>query len=141
MTGMRRARVFGAAALLVTLAGASIATARIDHEPGRPVGVGLEYSHVGRARVRAAYLEAIGTGHSIRAARGEVRCARGAPDERAWSRPARPSRVAGRFACRSENGRAAMWWTDTDRGVLAHAVAPDADLARLFAWWLSHSER
>jgi hypothetical protein len=139
MTGMRRARVFAAAALLVTLAGASIATARVDHERDRPAGVGVEYSHVGRARVRAAYFEAIGT--RPLPARGEVRCARGTPDERAWSRPAHPSRVAGRFACRSENGRAAMWWTDTDRGVLAHAIAPDADLARLFAWWLSHSER
>jgi hypothetical protein len=141
MTGMRRARVLAAAALLVTLAVASIATARIDHERDRPAGVGVEYSYVGRARIRAAYLEAIGSGHSIRAARGGVRCARGAPDERAWSRPAHPSRVVGRFSCRSENGRAAMWWTDNDRGVLAHAVAPDADLARLFAWWLSHSER
>jgi hypothetical protein len=139
MTGMRRARALAAAALLVTLAGASIAMARIDHERHRPAGVDVEYSHVGRARVRAAYLEAIGTRRLPE--RGEVRCARGAPDERAWSRPAHPSRVAGRFACRSENGRAAMWWTDTDRGVLAHAVSPDADLARLFAWWLAHSER
>jgi hypothetical protein len=139
MTGVRRVRALAAVALLATLAGASIATARIDHEPPRPTGFGVEYSHVGRARARAAYRDAIATG-PVRQ-RGEVRCARGAPDERAWSRPAHPSRVAGRFACRSENGRAAMWWTDTDRGVLAHAVAPDADLARLFAWWLSHSER
>jgi hypothetical protein len=34
-----------------------------------------------------------------------------------------------------------MWWTVEDRGLLAHAIAADADLASLFAWWQSHSER
>ena len=40
----------------------------------------------------------------------------------------RPSRGVGRYACRIEQGRAAMWWTVDDRGLLAHAIAADADL-------------
>jgi hypothetical protein len=28
-----------------------------------------------------------------------------------------------------------MWWTEGD--TLAHAVAPDADIAALYAWWLT----
>ena len=32
-----------------------------------------------------------------------------------------------------------MWWTD-EHGVFAHAVAPDGDLARLFAWWRAHRD-
>jgi hypothetical protein len=63
------------------------------------------------------------------------------PTNGSWSRPEHPRRVVGRFSCRTEQGRAAMWWTDVDRGVLAHAVAPDDDLALLLAWWCSHSER
>ena len=90
--------------------------------------------------VNAVYVDAIGATTS-RLGSGPPRCARGGDDERSWSRPSQPRRVAGRFACRREHGRAAMWWTVADRGVLAHAVGADADLASLFAWWLSHSER
>ena len=66
-------------------------------------------------------------------AAGAPACAGGKPEERAWSRPAAPARTVGRYRCTFEHGRAAMWWTDA--GLLAHAVAPDADLAHLFAWW------
>jgi hypothetical protein len=65
---------------------------------------------------------------------GGPACAAGRPDERSWSRPADPTRPVGRYRCRIEGGRAAMWWTD-ERGVLAHALARDRDLARLFRWW------
>jgi hypothetical protein len=30
-----------------------------------------------------------------------------------------------------------MWWTD-EHGVIAHAVASDDDLGRLFTWWRAH---
>ncbi len=58
-------------------------------------------------------------------------------DERAWSRPETPLVVAGRYRCRIEGGAAAIWWTD-EHGVVAHAVAGDHDLARLFVWWRAH---
>lgn len=45
--------------------------------------------------------------------------------------------VAGRYRCRIEGDAAAIWWTD-EHGVLAHAVARDRDLARLFVWWRAH---
>ncbi len=141
MTGMRRVRTVVAFALLAMLTGVWIATLRIDHEAVGSPGVQVEYMQVGRGRVRAAYLNAIGPLASTTHTSGGVRCAHGAPDERAWSRPAHPLRAVGRFACRSENGRAAMWWFETDRGRLAHAVGSDGDVASLFAWWLSHSER
>jgi hypothetical protein len=67
---------------------------------------------------------------------GPPACARGVPDERAWSVAAFPEAAVGRYRCRFERGLAAMWWTWRDR--LFHAVAPDGDLARLFAWWRSH---
>jgi hypothetical protein len=67
---------------------------------------------------------------------GPPACEHGAPDERAWSEPAAPAVAVGRYRCSFENGRAVMWWTRGDR--LAHAVAPDADLEALFAWWRAH---
>jgi hypothetical protein len=138
--GMRRARMTAAVALLVTLAGAWLATARIDRRPLAGRDPTVEASEIGRRHLGATYRHAIGTAYSPRRS-GRARCLRGTADERTWSRPARPRRVVGRFACRVEHGRAAMWWTDADRGLLVHAVAPDDDLAALFAWWLSHSER
>jgi hypothetical protein len=70
---------------------------------------------------------------SIASGAGAPACASGAADERAWARPSAPSAVAGRYRCRLEDDHAAIWWTDGP--LLAHAVAPDRDLARLFAWW------
>jgi hypothetical protein len=67
---------------------------------------------------------------------GPPLCARGVPDERAWSTAASPALIAGRYRCRFEHGRAAMWWTHANR--LTHAVASDGDLAGLFAWWRAH---
>jgi len=71
--------------------------------------------------------------------RGAPACALGRDDERAWSRPSTPAVAAGRYRCRIEHGRAAMWWTD-EHGIVAHAVARDGNLARLFAWWRAHRE-
>ena len=68
---------------------------------------------------------------------GPPACAQGRPDERTWSRPDAPVVAVGRYRCRIEGGRAAMWWTD-EAGIITHAVAADADLAQLFAWWEAH---
>jgi hypothetical protein len=68
---------------------------------------------------------------------GTAACAAGHDDERAWSQPSTPTRVAGRYRCTTVHGHAEMWWTDDARGLLAHATAADDGLARLFAWWLA----
>jgi len=109
-------------------------------------GIEVDYRLTRPERLRGEYLAALVpglSGASTRLGRGSgpPACARGAEDERAWSRPSTPAVSAGRYACRTERGRAEMWWTVDDRGLLAHAVAPYADLAALFAWWESHSER
>ena len=78
------------------------------------------------------------SGATIAARAGPPACARGQPDERAWSRPETPDAISGRYRCRLEAGRAAIWWTD-EHGLLAHAVASDGDLAALFAWWRARS--
>jgi hypothetical protein len=109
-------------------------------------GIEVDYRLTRADALRARYLAALVpglSGGSTRLGRGSgpPLCAHGAEDERAWSRPATPTRTAGRYACRIEAGRAEMWWTVDDRGLLAHAVAPYTDLAALFAWWESHSER
>jgi hypothetical protein len=67
---------------------------------------------------------------------GPPACARGVPDERAWSVAAAPVSAVGRYRCRFEHGRAAMWWTHGDR--LVHAVARNGDLGELFSWWRVH---
>jgi hypothetical protein len=100
---------------------------------------------VGAVRVDARLVGAAGALRSYTAAaganpaahQGPPACASGHDDERAWARPVAPTRPAGRYRCRLEAGHAAIWWTD-DHGVVAHAVAADRDLARLFAWWRSH---
>ena len=71
---------------------------------------------------------------------GEAACARGRDDERSWSRPDAPDRVAGRYRCQVAATRAEMWWTVDDAGVLAHATRTDGDLAALFSWWRARSE-
>jgi hypothetical protein len=82
--------------------------------------------------------EAVTGGPDAVAATGAPRCERGVRDERAWSRPATPDVVAGRYSCGfAADGRAEMWWTDERAGRLAHAVRDDSDLAALFAWWRS----
>lgn len=72
--------------------------------------------------------------------RGAAACARGANEERSWSRPGAPAIAVGRYECRIEAGHAAIWWFD-EHGIVAHAVAPDANLAALFAWWATNVER
>ena len=84
--------------------------------------------------VAAAYRRAAGA--DVVARSGTPACARGVADERAWSAPASPDAAVGRYRCRFERGRAAMWWTRGDR--LVHAVARDGDLGGLFSWWRAH---
>jgi hypothetical protein len=105
-------------------------------------GIDVDYRIMRPESVSAAYRSAVGS-HSVSPGPGRAApaCARGGEEERAWSRPATPGRAAGRYACRVEQGRAAMWWTVDDRGLLAHVIATDADLTSLFRWWESHSER
>jgi hypothetical protein len=67
---------------------------------------------------------------------GPAACATGQPDERAWSLASAPRQAVGRYLCRLEGGRAAMWWTHGDR--LWHALTNDADLATLFSQWSEH---
>ena len=100
-------------------------------------GIELDVQLFAPEAVAAAYRRATGVAGAGMAARsGPPACARGLPDERAWSAVASPATAAGRYQCRIERGRAAMWWT---RGVrLEHAVARDGDLAALFSWWRTH---
>ncbi|MFM7223901.1 MAG: hypothetical protein ACKO1Y_00450 [Actinomycetota bacterium] len=65
---------------------------------------------------------------------GPAACAAGRPEERSWSRPEDPERAVGRYRCRTEGGRAELWWSDR-RGLVARADAADGDLGRLFSWW------
>ena len=126
-----RVRAGAAAWLVAALAVGYLATARMGHD-----GV----AHVPGAAVTAApritryrVVEAAGLNARFRRAVGS------APSH-TWSRPSEPQRVVGQFVRRREHGRAAMWWTVTDRGLLVHAVAPDGDPSSVFAWWLSHPE-
>jgi len=80
--------------------------------------------------------------HDLPAPRsGAPRCAAGRREERGWALPESPGTVAGRYACRIEDGLAAMWWTTASSGVLLYAVRTDADLAALFDWWRSAASR
>jgi hypothetical protein len=98
-------------------------------------GVDLDVRVFGSGSVAGAYRRAAGV--TATAARsGLPACARGVPDERAWSTAASPDAAVGRYRCRFEGERAAMWWTRGDR--LLHAVASDGDLAGLFSWWRAH---
>jgi hypothetical protein len=71
---------------------------------------------------------------------GPPACASGHPEERAWSRPGLPLAAAGRYRCTIVSGRAEMWWMNMREGLLAHAIALDDDLGRLFAWWRARPE-
>jgi hypothetical protein len=100
-------------------------------------GVRVEASLFTVQDARAVYEKRLGV--RIRPGTGAAACAQGAVDERSWSRAAEPAIAVGRYRCRLEGGRAALWWTD-EHGVLAHAVAADPDLRKLFRWWLVHRD-
>lgn len=76
------------------------------------------------------------SGPHVSAGSGPAACASGRSDERAWSIASAPQYAVGRYLCRFESGRAAMWWTHGDR--LLHVLSNDADLAKLFSWWRAH---
>src|SRR5437868_5919520 len=97
-------------------------------------GIDLDARLYAPGTVAAAYRRAAGADAVARS--GSPACARGVPDERAWSSAALPRAGLGRYRCMFEHERAAMWWTNGDR--LVHAVARDADLAALFSWWRAH---
>jgi hypothetical protein len=97
-------------------------------------GVELDIRLYSLATIDAAYRRAAPADRTARS--GSPACARGVPDERAWSLPKSPAAAAGRYRCRFEHERAAMWWTHGDR--LVHGVGPDGDLAGLFSWWRAH---
>ncbi|HEY5170162.1 MAG TPA: hypothetical protein VIK54_00385 [Acidimicrobiia bacterium] len=98
-------------------------------------GVDLDVQMFDSGSVAGAYRRAAGAA-VVTPRSGPPACARGVPDERAWSTAAAPDAAVGRYRCRFEDGRAAMWWTRGDR--LVHAVASDGDLAGLFSWWRAH---
>lgn len=146
-----------AAVVIVTLAGVALATRFIGRtdDSARPsasfttapttaaplIGHRLSSAQVGGvtvdywrpAELVAAY-RSVAPDDGV-AAVGPAACAAGAPEERAWSWPDAPDATAGRYRCTSERGRAVMWWTVEATGVLGRAIAPDGDLAALFAWW------
>jgi hypothetical protein len=110
---------------------AAPATVVVDCAPGRGVDH-LRY----RSFTTAAALEAAGHGHHApTAAAGASRCARGEPDERAWSTAAAPARAAGRYRCTRSRAGARIVWTDEATHVLAFATRDDGDLGALYAWW------
>jgi hypothetical protein len=116
---------------------AAIASARASStEPVRVPRVRVESWRLPLPEAVARYRTE--SGATIAARGGAPACARGQPDERAWARPETPHVTSGRYRCRIESGRAAMWWTD-EQGLLAHAVAADGNLAALFAWWRAQS--
>lgn len=75
-------------------------------------------------------------GEKVQPRTGPPACASGRPDERAWSLPTAPYNAVGRYLCRFETGRAAIWWTHGDR--LLHVVSDNANLAALYSWWAQH---
>lgn len=97
-------------------------------------GVDLDVRRFAPATVAAAYVRAAGAEAEPRS--GPPACASGRADERSWSVSTAPDAAVGRYRCRLESGRAAMWWTQDGR--LFHATARDGDLAALFAWWRAH---
>ncbi|MCU1468219.1 MAG: hypothetical protein JWM72_4147 [Actinomycetia bacterium] len=97
-------------------------------------GVELDLRLYAPGTAAEAYTRAAGA--VARPGAGSPVCARGGPDERSWSDASAPAVAIGRYRCRLEQGRAAMWWTRGDR--LAHALGPNGDLAALFTWWRAH---
>jgi hypothetical protein len=100
-----------------------------------PAGT-VTYTQVDDAAAR--YRVVVGDAHPIR--HGDAACARGAADERAWSQPSAPTVIVGRYACLAAGGRAEMWWTVDDIGLVGHATRTDGDLAALFTWWRDRHE-
>jgi hypothetical protein len=143
-------RIVAASALVAALVGAWVVVLRAEDSPSPPVPVPdipvttgapipagrVEYSQPGN--VTEAYRAVAGPDDGV-AARGDAACARGVPEERAWSQPEAPAVEAGRYLCRRVGARAEMWWIETATGVLAHAVREDGDLAALFTWWRGQS--
>jgi hypothetical protein len=147
--GVRVRRRIAAAVLLLALSAAWLVFPRSEPRPGAaavagstttesvaPTGVHVDSWRLPLPEAVARYRTE--SGATIAARTGAPACARGQPDERAWSRPETPEVISGRYRCRRESGYAAIWWTD-EHGVLAHAVAADGDLAALFAWWRAQS--
>ena len=97
----------------------------------------VEYTQV--VNPTTAYRQVAGADDAV-AARGDAACATGRPEERAWSRPVAPATTAGRYFCRVADGRAEIWWTVDDAGLLGHAFRRDDDLAALFSWWRARAE-
>lgn len=97
-------------------------------------GVDLDVRRFAPATVAAADVRA--TGAEAKPRTGPPACAAGHADERSWSISSAPDAAVGRYRCRFESGRAAMWWTQDGR--LFHATTHDGDLAALFAWWRAH---
>ncbi len=143
-------RVVAASALVAALVGAWVVVLRADDSPSAPVpvpdvpvttgapipGGRVEYSQPGNAT--EAYRAVAGPDDGV-AARGDAACARGVPEERAWSKPRARGRSRSLFVS-PRRQRAEMWWTETATGVLAHAVREDGDLAALFTWWRSQRD-
>ena len=101
-------------------------------------GIGLDAELVDNAAASALYVAR--SGARVAPHKGPAACAHGAPDERAWSRAGAPAIAVGRYACRIESGRAAIWWFD-EHSIVAHAIAPDSNLTSLFSWWVTHVEQ
>jgi hypothetical protein len=125
-------------ALRSLLADATSCADVVGREPAVKCVVGdvqMDARLLGPARAHDVYV--VSSGARIAARRGPPACARGKPDERAWSRPDAPEVIVGRYRCHVKDGRAAIWWTD-EHGVVAHAVALDRDLTALFVLWRAH---
>jgi hypothetical protein len=100
--------------------------------------VEIDAELVDRAAASQVYVSR--SGARIAPRHGPPACARGAVDERAWSRSGAPAIAVGRYECRVEAGRAAIWWFD-EHGIVVHAVSPDGNLSSLFSWWVTHVEQ
>jgi len=114
----------------------------------RPAPVPSVSCTIGRVTLDAQLVDAAAapalyasrSGARIAARRGAPACARGLADERSWSRPPEPEVAVGRYRCRIESGKAAIWWFD-EHGLVAHVLAPNGNLTSLFAWWVSHVDQ
>jgi hypothetical protein len=102
-----------------------------DHDSGLDAVAYEVFTDAGA--LRDAYRDVAG---APRGGGGGSRCARGAGEERAWSRPGAPAVIVGRYRCAEANGVAQLWWTDEHALVLAHATGRRGTrLDTLYAWW------
>ncbi len=100
-------------------------------------GAIMEVALYTKGTVGAAFRRIAGT--PVPARSGPAACAADEPDERSWSAASAPQNAIGRYVCRIEASRAAIWWTRGDRLLHVEAGDPhDPDLAKLFSWWLAH---